>query len=324
MLIFNQFYEGHHVLTEQALVLGIQARKSVLALTDKLTSLGGDDTGARVNNFVACFDNLPPMANYQYLPLSAQHLHGRVQQRLGAQAAREFLYACLLQAIGNSLDSASFACLPSRIKGHQLKQYRRIIDNADSITEVCELDRDLFHKELGLALMRLYAAAAQLVDYRTGIGRTTLIKNGLRELSLRLAMFIRIGGFKPFFEIHTHLSYLDEFNQEGWNECYRCCADLYVLYPQVLGMYGGSWFYDPALAEISPHLGYLRDIPQQGGAYLLFDSATKQATQDAIATSVTRKNLYAEGKYRPKSYSLIWPRAAQINWVKTQDFLKST
>jgi len=35
-------------------------------------------------------------------------------------------------------------------------------------------------------------------------------------------------------------------------------------------MFGSSWFYDPLLADISPHLNYLRDVPMAGGAELFF------------------------------------------------------
>lgn len=305
--------------TEHELALSTQAHMRLAALAAKLTGEGGGfDINGPIHSFTACFDALPAYAGYKHIPEPARQMHGQIRQHLGAQASREFLYACILQALLNTLASTRFAHLPPRIKGHQLKQYQRILDQAAAITEVCELDRDLLHKDLGLALMRLYAAAAQLVDYCAGIGRAMLLKNGLADFPQRLAFFAKVGGFRPFFEIHTHLSYLDEFNEEGWNECYRCCAELYAIHPQVLGMYGGSWFYDPALAEISPRLSYLREIPQKSGAYLLFDSISEQSTQDAISTSPTRKNLYTEGKYQPKSYALIWPRAAQIRWAQNQ------
>lgn len=300
--------------------LRVQAHENFLIHVAKLTKLGDahriDDL---VNSFVLCFGDLPPFSGYKHVPASAREIHSQVQARFGAQNAREFLYACILQSVRNSLISGSFAHLPERIKGHQLKQFRRIIEQASPITAICELDNDLFQKEMGLALTRLYAAAAQLVDFRTGIGRSMLTRSGVRGLPGRLSVFAKLGGFKPLFEIHTHLSYLDEFNEEGWNECYRCCADLYAVHPKVLGMQGGSWFYDPALADISPRLGYLRDVPQQGGAWLLFTSSGEQSVHDATSTSPTRKKLYDEGKYQPKNYTLIWSRATQLNWAKTVD-----
>lgn len=303
--------------SEQELAVRTQIRTSLdTRLREMTAQWAGADFGNLTAKFLACFEELPPYAGYKHIPAAARLIHSQMQTDHGILAAREFLYGCILQAMLNSISSPLFAKLPERIKSHQLKHYARIVNQPLAISEICEIDMDLFHKDFGLALLRLYAAAAQLVDYRAGIGRVMLMKNGLRGLPARLLTFVRLGGFKPFFEIHTHLAYLDEFNEEGWNECYRCCAELYALHPQVLGMYGGSWFYDPALGTISPRLNYLRVIPQEGGAYLLFDSVNEHSTEDATATSPTRKKLYSEGKYQPKSYALIWPRAAQIRWAK--------
>lgn len=304
---------------EQKQLVLTQARESLKSLVPKLSGLrDGLDIKNLVDDFLGSFDQLPPYAGYKHIPLAARELQQVIQQLRGVQPTREFLYVCLLTAVLKSLESDFFANLPSRVKGHQLKQYRRIVEQSAAITEICELENDLFQKDLGLALLRLYAASAQLVDYRTGIGRSMVFAQGWGRVPQRLAIFSKLGGFKPYFEIHTHLSYLDEFNEEGWNECYRCCADLYSLHPKVLGMQGGSWFYDPALAEISPRLAYLRDVPREGGAHLLFTTlSAEQSIHDATATSPTRKALYDQGKYRPKNYTLIWSRDDQLRWSKT-------
>jgi hypothetical protein len=125
-----------------------------------------------------------------------------------------------------------------------------------------------------------------------------------------------LGGFKPFVQIHTHLSNLADFTEEGWNECYRCCADLYGVRPDLLGMFGSSWFYDPELDVISPRLAYLRDCPMESGANLFFVEAGGSAIGNATATSPSRRRLYEDGKYLPKSYMLVWGRDAQIDWAR--------
>jgi hypothetical protein len=302
--------------SDQKLARVTEARGVLTAIESELArKCPGFDSARLVQEFIACFSDLPPYGGYKHIPAAAQAIHRSIMERVGPEATRSFLFASLILAIIKSLDSRVFSALPTRVRQHQLTQFRRIVDNAPSITAICDIDNDLFHKDLGLATMRLYAAGAQLVDVRTGIGRVTLIKGGMRELPRRLAIFLKIGGFKPFFQIHTHLAYLDEFNEEGWNECYRCCAELYALHPRALGMYGGSWFYDPVLSTISPRLNYLRATPQEAGAFCLFDSVSEQTIDDATATSPTRKSMYKEGTYQPKSYALIWPREAQIRWA---------
>lgn len=298
--------------SDHEMTLMAEARTALMALpAASMPTTGGVSLAEQ---FLACFEDLPPLSGYKFMPAAARRLHSQSLESGGPAATQEFLYAATIVGLLKTLESAAFARLPARIRQHQVKQYHRIVANAATIVPACHIDNDLFHKDFGLATIRLYAAAAQLVDFRAGMGRATLMKQGWRDLPRRLAIFMKIGGFKPFFEIHTHLAYLDEFNEEGWNECYRCCAELYAIHPDILGMYGGSWFYDPALATISPRLNYLREIPQKGGAYCLFDSVNEHSTHDAIATSPTRKALYNEGKYTPASYALIWPRAAQIAW----------
>jgi hypothetical protein len=301
----------------QELSIIVQARAR---LDELVTELAGTDDGLAIGDkikaFLECFKRLPAYSGYKHIPESARAVQLTVSRHRSETDCRKFLYACMLQGLLNSLSSSAFSALPTRIKGHQLKQYIRILEKSTVVTDTCEVASDLFQKDFGLAVMRLYAAASQLVDCDAGIGRAILLCSGLGQLPQRLALFARLGGFKPFFEIHTHLSYLDEFNEEGWNECYRCCADLYSVFPNVLGMQGGSWFYDPALTQISPRLAYLQDIPQRGGAHLLFTSADTHLVHDATSTSPTRKQLYDEGKYQPKSYTLIWSRSDQRKWAQ--------
>lgn len=73
-------------------------------------------------------------------------------------------------------------------------------------------------------------------------------------------------------------------------------------------MMGVSWFYDPQLDEVSPRLKYLRDVPLAGGARLVPVGASPASVALATATSVTRRDLYALGKYTPISNALVWSR----------------
>ena len=306
--------------TQQVQGIRAQSREHLAALLQQLAAQSkSDDVIKLVDRFIACFDDIPAYVGYKHIPTSAYQVCEQVKHDLGAGASRDFLYACILRAIVKTLDSEAFERLPVRVKGHQLKQFNRLLVNASSVTQSSEIGNDLFHKEFGLASLRLYAAACNAVDYNSGIERALLFKGGWMETSYRLAIFIKMGGFKPFFQLHTHLSYLDEYNEEGRKECYRCCVDLYASHPRVLGMFAGSWLYDPALPQISPRLAYLREIAQKGGAYVLFNSINEQSTQDAISKSPTRKKLYLEGAYQPKNYALIWPRASQTLWAQSNN-----
>lgn len=84
--------------------------------------------------------------------------------------------------------------------------------------------------------------------------------------------------------------------------------------PTVRGLHTGTWFLDPALKSISPNLAYLQEIPAANGASFFYSNVDIDG--GALSKSSTRKRLYAEGKYIPKSYCMVWPRKAMIEWAK--------
>jgi len=289
------------------------------ALRAPLRGVPGID--ARIAAFVSCFETPPAQGGFKSLGPEARTLHAAVQREAGEQGARHFLHACLLFAVQSSLSNGRLERLPARVRAHQLKQFRRIAGHDDEFLSWCTLDSDVFLKEMGLASLRLYAGASSVIDPHSGVGRSLLWKGGLQRLPGRAWLFARAGGFRPYFEVHVHKLYLDEFNEEGRNECYRCCADLYALHPANLGMIGGSWFYDPVVASISPHLAYLRTVPESGGARVLFVCHDEQTRKNATAKSEKRRAMCAAGTYRPAAWTLVWPRQAQLAWARRQQVL---
>ncbi len=279
------------------------------------------DSAPRVRAFLAQFADPPPYGGFKAIPAEARAMYAAVLTEGGEAAGAPFLLASLLTAVRATLDGPLLARLPPRVRAHQLRQFARMAQHDEAFLPYCRLDGDVFLKEFGLATLRLYAGASSVIDPRSGIGRSLLVKGGLLQLPGRALLIARAGGFKPYFEIHVHKLYQDEFNEEGRNECYRCCADLYALHPEVLGMVAGSWFYDPVVAILSPHLAYLRTVPESGGARALFVSHDEQAAKNATATSEKRRALHAAGQYRPASWTLVWPRRAQLAWSRRPDVL---
>lgn len=279
--------------------------------------LHGSVSSSAVADFVRLSQPLGPFDDYKVFPQAARVLVPTSQLADGAEASAVFLKAAIMQALVDTVASERFGQLPARVRTQQLGQMQRMVSDSDSTPEWLQIDHDIFYKEFGIASLRLYVAGAQVVDYRCGIPRSILIAGGLANLPKNLAAILRLGGFRKYFQIHTHKLMLDAFNEEGWDECYRCCAELYPLHPEVLGMYGSSWFYDPALDNISPRLRYLRTTPLAGGAELFFIEEGGSARNSSLATSPTRRKLYEEGKYFPKNYMLAWGRSKQIAWAKS-------
>lgn len=171
---------------------------------------------------------------------------------------------------------------------------------------------DILLKDLAICGQKLFPAGAQVVETDSGFSRSFIFRGGLHQ-ALRFLRVLLATGNKHFYQIHTHLSELEEFNPEGWDRCYVRLAEMLELNPDIKGVYGGSWFYDPALEKISPRLVYLRERPQQNGATLLYSGV--DLAGGALAKSQSRQNLYKQGKYVPKSYGLVWPRKPLMSWA---------
>ena len=116
----------------------------------------------------------------------------------------------------------------------------------------------------------------------------------------------------------------EEFNPDGWRRTYLRIADLLRVRPELKGVFGTAWFYDPAMARVSPHLVYLRAEREAAGAMTFCYGPSESALRNALAHSATRRKLHAQGQYEPMSHYIVWPRADLIRWADIQGFSGST
>jgi hypothetical protein len=177
---------------------------------------------------------------------------------------------------------------------------------------------DSFSKDLRLASGFSVPCGAQDVDLRSIIGYRASSRYLLSNPSLRhIGSVLRSGQIVPWFRIHTDSRYLDDFNEPGWDACYRRIAALLRRHPEVFGMAGTSWFFDPQLEQVSPRLSYLRSRPVERGAYVVRNGTKAFDIQSATAKSESRRRLYEAGKYIPVSYTVLWPREKLLTWAQT-------
>lgn len=269
-----------------------------------------------LEGFIEAATDVGPLDHYKYFSDAARGVIECINASCGVSAARTFLRAALGRTISTWVSNGQYQRLPPLCAWFHARQLNRIAKDGDADADWLDLRSDLFQKEFGIASLRLYVAGGELVDYRCGIPRSIVLRAGAGKLMANLALMLRLGGFKPYFQSHIHAFNLDGFNEEGRNDLYRCCTELYALHPECLGMFASSWFYDPVLDQISPRLSYLRRVPLEGGAHFLYVQDGGEAIDNATAKSATRRKLYHEGKYLPKTYMLIWPRAEQIEWAR--------
>lgn len=244
----------------------------------------------------------PSMRGYTFVSPEMRTFMGRVPGELSGP----YLAMLLLWQI------ARFEAAFARTKHHQefrlqaIDSIHRILDQIEAGTDWADIHDDAFMKDLGIVRLSILAAVAQLIYPYAGMMRRPVIKAGLGAL---LYVYGRCGGAAPFLEIHTHKTMMAQyFNPKGWDETYRLIALALQSFPRARGMMGVSWFYDPQLDKVSPRLKYLREVPLAGGARLVPIGAGLDSVALATATSATRRDLHAQGKYTPISNALVWSR----------------
>jgi hypothetical protein len=153
-----------------------------------------------------------------------------------------------------------------------------------------------------------------------GVPRSLVWKGGLGQAARLLALFARAGGAAPFYVGHlAHgippRAFLLVYNERSQAEWQRNVALCLQMNPHIRGFIATSWFYDPQLASVSPHLDFLRAGSLAHGAVLIRAGATEGSTKYALARSPERQKLYDEGKYVPTSHAVIWTREAMMKWA---------
>ncbi len=174
---------------------------------------------------------------------------------------------------------------------------------------------DPFVKDLAVVLLRLWPLGAVGVDPRLRMRRHWFLEGGARGVLQGLGLLGRLGGSAPLYEIHAYHRHLSEFTEEGWTACYRRIASIMSRDPGIRGLFGKTWFWDPALERVSPRLAYLRRLPLASGAVFLRVRNGAHTRANALLKSETRRRLHAAGQYEPQEYVMVWPRRAFLRWA---------
>jgi len=176
-----------------------------------------------------------------------------------------------------------------------------------------QLSNDKFLKDLSILSHRLIPMGAEFIVPYSGVPRTLILRQGFIQFCKGFwACIVCSGGFYPYLELHAHTLSMDEFNPEGWLQTYMNLAEFLEENSAFRGVVGSSWFLDPALDQISPHLLYLRKIPEENGATILFNCWDYDGKSGALDKSESRRRLFENKDYRPAVYTRVWPRKKLI------------
>ena len=273
-----------------------------------------------IPKYIEHIERYPKLSNYGYVSQEVEDLIKGIVYSNGQQMLELYHQLILLNLIliaRNKIEKKDF---PQDTKNLYNSNFERITKEIESRNQIGSYNyaHDKFRKDLAVCSLRMIPAGAQKINL-TGISRRFLLKKGLFQCikGIMFALY-ELGGFHPLYEMHTDSNdpeLMAEFNEDGWIKFYRRVSELLKIQPDVKGVFGGSWFFDPELEKISPRLVYLRKIVTDNGGKLFYLGCDSQSIKDATRKSPKRRKLYEENKYMPTSYLLIWPRKKLISWA---------
>lgn len=258
---------------------------------------------------VSRFSAGKPNGSYLTLSEHISQLSGFARLASNVQAQANYLRTLLFLLIKRFLKEGAVSeiKLPAYADVLFGKEARRILKCLNGVAPYeFTLSSETYQKDLAICSGKLIPAGCQVVE-ASGVPRRILLSGGRRQFIRSARFFLcRFHGFSPTFEIHLHMPNRHLFSQAGRNLCYQLVADLLHLNPQFKGLHGSSWFYDPALKEVSPHLTYVGDVPKGAGGEAFYVGAEGEHSA-AFQTSKTRRDRYQAGEYSPRTYLLAWP-----------------
>lgn len=92
-------------------------------------------------------------------------------------------------------------------------------------------------------------------------------------------------------------------------------AETMRLHPRIAGLMADGWFCSPDIAAFCPHLAWVREFFLARGA-MLVDMGPAPADSGFLDGSARRRQLYRDGKLRPRMVLVLWRRAAMLSWAE--------
>jgi hypothetical protein len=258
----------------------------------------------------------PEGRSYRVPPASIQTMQRDIVARWDSARVAAFHKAALLEGMRRTREALrSHERWPHSLPYFDDNVVRMLTVLDHAAMDALTYPNDIFAKNIALATGRMWHAKATLVEPRLGISRAHVYRAPLPTPLRALPLRRELGGFYPMYEIHLYDHLLDWFTEEGWAECYRMIARAMAKDPPVRGLFGSTWFFDPALEGVSPRLAFLYRYPVERGARFLRVRTTQAFITLALAKSETRRRMFAEGTYRPKVYLMVWTRASMLRWL---------
>lgn len=238
----------------------------------------------------------------------------KIDEKCGVDLRLLYYQATVYRAFLAKVDKMDEHGLPSDVSKYLKEDFYRILDIARS----CGSDFLTFNNFQFLSYMeKLHEKCYPVGNHNISVSgvprRLFFCQRGVAALDFA-RMLIHMGGNYPLFELHYNPHRFRLFNPEGWREVFLLTAQMMNVKKDIKGVFGASWFYDPAIKVVSPELYYIRELIEEIGGIFWFAGSSEQDKKNAFAMSMKRKTAYQEGRYNPASYMMIIHREVLLRF----------
>jgi len=301
--------------------------EQALRLLEQLTTvLRGRNRGLLevwpLTRYMACLDRYSELAPLEYRSREVKKACEAIKGVVGGSGLELYHRTLLIALMVRAAGALPHRGLPEDVELLYEANFRRIMRDIETSMERPTLYMypfSPFCKDLALCTLRLVPAGVEKV-HASRLPRRMFVTAGLRGGLDALSFALPTQrGLGPYYQMHLHsqdVQAMRAFNPRGWAEFYLRIAELLRRDPRMKGVFGASWFRDPALSRISPHLTRLTTMVTDHGARLFpLGPCGADGIRDAMAKSATRRELYEKGEYTPMDYLVVWPRKELLAWA---------
>lgn len=270
-------------------------------------------TEFEISNLLLSLSNKNENRIYYYKLNSLAYKLKQIKDIYGKSTFEEIRKMVLLESVIRSWDDIYSDRYPKSIQEQfttNLNRFKLICDQEQGWGRYIE---DVFWKDLAIARQQMFPIGPGVVEAFSGFGFRQGLNRDIFQSIKFLLFILAYSGRKGFYQVHTHTPLLSEFNEKGWTQSYFRIAEMLKKCREIKGVFRVSWFCDPKVSGISPHLSYLREMPVQNGGKLFYFG--EDSSGNAFVKSQKRLDLYNKGEYIPKIYMMIWPRKAILSWA---------
>lgn len=274
-----------------------------------------------IDNYISELEKYPKTAHYRFRSKAVINICQDIVLQSNQTILELYHMLLLSKLIIKSSESDKVTKYPEKIRNLIERDLSKIIHKIDRYSKCTGhylYENDKFYKDLAICQVKMIPLGAEKVS----IGRLSRVfpfKGGIKQflLGAKIVSF-NMKGFEPVFHIHMDTKDTDllkEFNPQGWYNFYLLLAELLKMDKNIKGATGTSWFFDPALKNISPELNYLREITLQCGARIFYMDQNDSAISKATFMSKKRLEMYKNGSYIPTNYITVIPRKKLLQWA---------